>query len=646
MTAVAVPPVEGGTAAPSDGGRTAAPATAPLPSTYYRAVDGLRGVTVLSVLMYHTNLYHNGLFGVDLFMVLSGFLITVTLLRERSRAGRISLKKFYLRRAKRLLVPLIVVLGATAVAAAQLARSDEADRVLQQGVASLFYVANWEQIARGESYWDAMGIPGPLAHMWSLSLTEQFYLLWPPLLVLLCALVARRGRRADLLVATVAAILAAVMTVVTVLSYDGTNADLLYMGTHTHGVGLMVGAGAGVVAIAVARRRAAGTASRLPRPIAEFLTFGLLAAIVTVSVRTATYEEPWLYAAGGMTVVALLGAGLILALTREDTLVARVFSTLPLVEIGKFSYALFLVHLPVFWVLQKTLEDPRPVNIALFGIPLSIALAAFLHHIVGEPVRIRRWNKAGGTAFVVLAVVATSGLAVAPTIVRQSTGSGDVHVLVLGDSLGHDFATALTDYEGDRFTVTDGALNGCGVFSPETSRTTAVTQGPAPGCLPWEDRWRDAVRESHPDVVVVNVAWDGAEQYVDGRWLDPCMPEYAERYERQLGSATQIATAGDPDRRVLLATSREFTPIAEPGWAACHTDLVRAHAEERPAVDVLELHDFVCTDTECLQTTPDGAPAYIDTVHFSRAGMAWIAPWLADAITAAARGETAPGITT
>ncbi|MGN6240413.1 MAG: acyltransferase family protein, partial [Cellulosimicrobium cellulans] len=288
MTAVAVPPVEGAATAPPDGGRTALPVSAPLPSTYYRAVDGLRGVTVLSVLMYHTNLYHNGLFGVDLFMVLSGFLITVTMLRERSRAGRISLKKFYLRRAKRLLVPLIVVLGATAVAATQLARSDEADRVLQQGIASLFYVANWEQIARGESYWDAMGVPGPLAHMWSLSLTEQFYLLWPPLLVLLCALMARRGRRGDLVVAAAAVVLVAVMTATTVLTYDGTNADLLYMGTHTHGVGLMVGAGAGVVAIAVARRRAGGTANRLPRPIAELLTVGLLAAIVTVSVGTAT----------------------------------------------------------------------------------------------------------------------------------------------------------------------------------------------------------------------------------------------------------------------------------------------------------------------------------------------------------------------
>lgn len=603
----------------------------PLPSTYYRAVDGLRGVAVLSVLMYHTSLYDNGLFGVDLFMVLSGFLITVTLLREESRTGRISLKAFYRRRAKRLLVPLIVVLGATAIAVAQLGRSDEADRVLQQGVASLFYVANWEQIAQGESYWDAMSVQGPLSHMWSLSITEQFYLVWPPLLAVVSAVVTRRRHA---VIAALSAVAAVATTAVTMLSYDGTNADLLYLGTHTHGVGLMVGSMAAIVCVQLLRRRAAGVPPRfvMSGRVAGLVTLALLTAIVVVSVRTSTYEEPWLYEGGGMTVVAILGAGLILALTREDTGVARLFKVAPLVEVGKLSYALYLVHMPLFWVLQKTLPDPRPVFIALVGIPLSVLLAAFLHHIVGEPVRIRRWNRAGGVSFAVLSVAVCGALVVSPNLVRQESGSGDTRVLILGDSLGHDFATALTTFAADDFAVTDGAFNGCGVFSPETSRTTAVEQGPAPGCLPWEQRWRDAVRESAPDVVVVNVAWDGAEQRVGGRWTDPCTQEYADRYSRQLASALDIVEDGDPGRKVLLATSREFTPIAAPEWAACHTGQLRAIAAERDAVEILELHDFVCTDDECLQTTPAGLPAYIDTVHFTRPGMEWIAPWLADAI--------------
>lgn len=613
----------------------------PLPSVYYRAVDGLRGVAVISVLTYHTGLYHNGLFGVDLFMVLSGFLITVTLLREESRTGRVGLKSFYRRRAKRLLAPLLVVLGATAIAAVQVGRSDEADRVMRQGIASLFYVANWEQIAQGESYWDALGVQGPLSHMWSLSITEQFYLVWPPLLALVSAVVVRRRHA---VIAALAAAGAVAMTAATMLSYDGANADLLYLGTHTHGVGLMVGSLAAIVCVLRLRRRTDGVPPRfvMSRRLAGLVTAALLTAIVVVSVLTTTYKEPWLYENGGLTVVALLGAGLVLALTREDTWVARLFEVGPLVEIGKISYALYLVHMPVFWVLQKMLPDPRPAFIAIFGIPLSIAFAAFLHHIVGEPVRIRRWNRAGGVSFAVLSVAVCAALVASPSVVRQESGSGDTRVLVLGDSLGHDFARALTTHAPDKFAVTDAAFNGCGVLSPETSRTTTgVPQRPAAGCLPWEERWRDAVRDSAPHVVVINLAWDGADQRVDGRWLDPCTRGYAKRYSRQLDSALDIVQEGDPDRQVLLATSREFTPIAWPEWAACHTEQLREAAAERGGVTVLELHDFVCTSKKCKQTTPDGSPTYIDTVHFTRPGMEWIAPWLSDAVTAAARSGPA-----
>ncbi|WP_285105979.1 acyltransferase family protein [Promicromonospora sp. MEB111] len=614
----------------------------PLPSVYFRAVDGLRGVAVLSVLMYHTGLYENGLFGVDLFMVLSGYLITLTLLREESRRARIRLGSFYRRRAKRLLVPLLVTLGATAVATTLLGRPEEADRVLQQGLASLLQVANWEQIARGEAYWDAMGVPGPLAHMWSLSLTEQFYLVWPPLLALVCAVVTR-GRRA--VIAVIAAGLAIAMTTVTVLQYDGGNADLMYLGTHTHGVGLMVGSCAAFVTAASLRRQARGPVARrrLPRPLAGLVTVVLLGAIVVVSVGTDTYEAPWLYRWGGLTVVAVLSAALILALTREDTLVARAFASMPLVELGKASYSLYLVHVPVFWVLQRTVEVPGPATIALMGIPWSVVIALFLHHIVGEPVRLRRWNRAGGTSFAVLTAAVCAALVVSPTMVRQESGTGGVRVLVLGDSLGHDFATSLTTFAADDFSVTDAAFNGCGIFSPETSRTTAIEQGPAPGCLPWEDRWRDAVRESAPDVVLVNLAWDGAEQRVGGRWTEPCSPAYADRYRYQLASALEILTADGTQRQVLLASSRRFTPIATPENAACHTDLLRELAAEHPAtVSMLELDEFVCTDRECRQETPDEAPTYIDTVHFTRAGMRWIAPWLATSVQEVTGAEPRP----
>lgn len=613
----------------------AVPADEPLPSTYYRAIDGLRGAAVVSVVVYHTGLYESGLFGVDVFMVLSGFLITLTLLRERSRRGRISLGAFYRRRAKRLLVPLLVVLAASAVAVAQLARLQEGEVFARQSIASLLYVANWEQIVRGESYWDAMaGVPGALGHMWSLSLTEQFYLVWPPLLVLLLALLPA-ARRAPATVAWVAAGLAAAMTAATVLQYDGSNADFLYLATYTHGSGLMVGAAAAGVVAAVARRRATGTPSRVPSWLAGIVSAVLLGALVAVSATTTSYREPWLYEWGGLTAVAVLASLLVVSLTREDTWVARMLGIPPLVGIGKFSYSLFLVHVPVLWVLSRTLPDPRPVMLLLVGLPASIVLAAFLHHIVGEPVRLRRWSRKGFASFTVLAVLVVGGTIAVPSLLDRSNVGTGPRVLVLGDSLGHDLAAALVDGAPGEFTVTDGAFDGCGVFAaPVTVDAAGREWALADGCLPWEPRWREHVRASDPDVVLVNVAWDATEQELDGVRLDACSAGYREHYAAQLDEAVAIAGEGNPGRPVLVATSRGHTNPVAPEWARCHTEQVRAVAAEHPQVHVLELDDQVCSVTECLQTTPEGAAVYLDTVHFTPAGRAWLAPWLVGEVRA------------
>jgi len=318
--------------------------------------------------------------------------------------------------------------------------------------------------------------------------------------------------------------------------------------------------------------------------------------------------------------------------------VARAFMVTPLVETGKASYSLYLVHVPVFWVLQRTLDAPSPATVALVGIPLSIVLALFLHHIVGEPVRLRRWTRPGGTAFAALAAAVCLALVASPTLVRQATGTGDLRVVVLGDSLGHDFATSLST---EAFTVTDRSFNGCGIFGPEASRTAEGEQASEPGCLPWETRWREAVGSGAPDAVLINVAWDAAEQRIDGKWTQPCAPAYAKRYGRQLATALDIVTAGAPARRVLITTARRHTPVATPQAAACHNRLLREFAADHRAVHLLDLDGFVCTRAECPQATPDGEPAYLDGVHFTRAGMRWIAPWLAAGIQEAA--DAGPG---
>src|SRR5712692_9104137 len=148
-----------------------------------RALDGLRGAAVVAVLLFHAGHLVGGYLGVDLFFVLSGFLITGLLLGEWGRSGRVGLGGFWARRARRLLPALFVMLGGGAAYAAFVASPTQLAGIRADAVATLGYVANWRSILSGHSYWTIFSAPSPLAHTWSLAIEEQFYLAWPLIVV-------------------------------------------------------------------------------------------------------------------------------------------------------------------------------------------------------------------------------------------------------------------------------------------------------------------------------------------------------------------------------------------------------------------------------------------------------------------------------
>src|SRR5262245_31240578 len=144
------------------------------------ALDGLRGLAVIGVLLFHDNQrLKGGYLGVDLFFVLSGYLITSLLLAEFSATARIDLKAFWVRRARRLFPALLALLLAVSLYAKVLAAPNELVRIRGDGIATIAYVANWRAIYAGHSYWAMFAAPSPLEHTWSLAIEEQFYVLWP-----------------------------------------------------------------------------------------------------------------------------------------------------------------------------------------------------------------------------------------------------------------------------------------------------------------------------------------------------------------------------------------------------------------------------------------------------------------------------------
>ena len=197
---------------------------------YVPALDGLRAFAVAAVIAYHfgAGWAPGGFLGVDAFFVLSGFLITSLLLTEWGRSSRISLPGFWARRARRLLPALLVVLGAIALYAAVLAPASQLDTLRGDGISSLFYFANWHFVLSGQSYFDLFSLPSPMRHLWSLAIEEQFYLVWP-LVVLVCLRVGRGSRKvlAGVCVAGIAAsvaVMALLLPIVIVISRAGTHA--------------------------------------------------------------------------------------------------------------------------------------------------------------------------------------------------------------------------------------------------------------------------------------------------------------------------------------------------------------------------------------------------------------------------------------
>src|ERR1700729_3531680 len=223
----------------------------------YPGLDGLRALAVVAVLLYHGGVSWSGggFLGVEMFFVLSGFLITSLLVAEWGRSGAIALRAFWARRARRLLPALFALVAAIGVYYALAGPTKAIPGLQGDGIATLLYISNWHQVAAGTNYFAASGPVSPLQHTWSLAIEEQFYLLGPLLVLAVLALARRRGateRRSLQVLLGLSLTGAALASVETVLLFDGGRGlDRVYYGTDTRATGLLLGAS---LAIALAIR--------------------------------------------------------------------------------------------------------------------------------------------------------------------------------------------------------------------------------------------------------------------------------------------------------------------------------------------------------------------------------------------------------
>ncbi|MDB4994040.1 MAG: hypothetical protein JWM74_1472, partial [Myxococcaceae bacterium] len=447
------------------------------------ALDGLRGLAVLAVLLFHDTRLPGGFLGVDLFFVLSGFLITSLLVAEWETSGRIDLRRFWVRRATRLLPASFVMI---AVVALVLVRAGDFDRFRGQVIASVLQVANWHSIVKAHDYWDLFKSPSPFEHMWSLAIEEQFYLLWP--LLVWAGLALTKSRR-WLGIGCVALIVASCFRFEVTQAASHSRA---YFGTDTRAQTLLIGALAACIRVPAGARRV------------KAIVAGVGLVVFVISTRLCTGDSTLLYR-GGFTAFAVVMAGLIVSLATDTTIVTRALAWRPLTALGNVSYGVYLWHWPIFcWLAVEHVRPDQRWMITLLRAATTLGVALLSSWLIEQPLRTRRIpryaHRYAITLLVVGCVASFKEVAYAslpPHAMPPATPPASVHELIaepvtfqivlLGDSTANSLGWALRGIHKKGVAVDLLARDGCTML-------TDMCNGAS---------WAKQVDDARPDATLV-----------------------------------------------------------------------------------------------------------------------------------------------
>jgi peptidoglycan/LPS O-acetylase OafA/YrhL len=622
-------------------------------------------VAVLAVIAYHFGYprAQGGFFGVDIFFVLSGYLITSLLLTEHARNGTINLVAFWYRRAKRLLPALLLMLVVVAFWIGANASPFELSMRRDDMFWTLFYGANWHFIASGQDYFAQFASASPLRHTWSLAIEEQFYLVWP----ILIAVALWLGRRRPAVVAGLCIAGIAASAIAMALLYDPGDPSRAYYGTDARMHELLVGALLAVLvreysgrALLVAARRAAPAVA-------------VAAGLVLLGAFTLLSDTEPLYYRGLSLVLALVAAALVWGVeTAPRSLPARLISLRPFAWVGKISYGLYLWHWPVILFVNSTtgpfglLPGSFGLNAERFALTFAAATTSF--YLVEQPIRrgvvpvigpsIRRFAVA--TLVAIIAVAGTSywqTSAAAPEItqiqgipgcpylsicLRHQGPAGSPVVALIGDSIARSMDPALMALSVEHdWTYVIAASDGC----RNTHLLTLAAGQATPALQKCYDKipaiQEELLTKWHPSVIVALDRWEIIDfRAPDGHTVKEGTAEHVTLEGAALANlARQLTASGSKLSFIRLPPLLNAKCSRPENYPATWCHVVAAHestqapynaifdelAATLPGVSTISLTEAMCPGGICVPVV-NGLLLRFDGNHFTAPAARWLAP--------------------
>jgi peptidoglycan/LPS O-acetylase OafA/YrhL len=640
-------------------------------------------VAVVLVLADHGGIpgMSGGFLGVDVFFVLSGFLITSLLLDELGRSGRIDLGDFWMRRARRLLPALVLMVLSVAVGR-QFFPPEAVAGLRDDAVAAFFWVANWVFVADKTNYFTQGAPPSPLQHAWSLGVEEQYYIVWPLLLVAVAVVLAtrarRRRRRATLgavrltvfVLATVGALASAATAIL--LASNATR-DRVYFGTDTRAQALLVGAAASALLVgdwSALNRGWSLIRSQWGRWTARLLpVIGLAVLGVASHYATGSAHE---FREGLLIAVAVAAVLVIAPVALEQRgPVAAALGWGPLAWLGTISYGVYLWHWPIFLALNG--ERTGWSGLSLFGVRYAATLAVSIVSWWAIERPIRRWRPvrvpllplAGATA----ATAAALTMLLVPVSARPGGGPLDgslppgvspvavvspsppqmirpartvaqrdprrpFTVSVFGDSIGWTLMHFLPPTPG--FDFIDHTVIGCSLVRGGPYRYLNQTLDQKNECESWPSRWRTQITIDQPDAILLIVGrWETVDRVNEGRWTHIGDRAFDAYLANELRSAVHIlSSSGAPLTVANLPYSRRgerpdgsLYPEDQPERVREWNTMLGDTIGHRAGVRILDLNKKLCPE-DVYTAKVDGIQLRSDGVHLTPEGVQWLTPWL------------------